>query len=32
MGLREDKDTVRFENFILMIEHEVSQELISQFL
>mgnify|MGYP006141968253 CR=1 FL=1 len=30
MGLREDKDTVRFENFILMIEHEVSQELRDQ--
>ena len=30
MGLSEDKDTVRFENFILMIEHEVSQELRDQ--
>ena len=30
MGLREDKDTVRFENFILMIEHEITQELRDQ--
>jgi len=30
MGLREDKDTIRFENFILMINHEVSQELRDQ--
>ena len=30
MGLREDKDTIRFENFILMINHEISQELRDQ--
>ena len=30
MGLRDDKDTVRFENFILMIEHEITQELRDQ--
>ena len=30
MGLKKDKDTVRFENFILMIVHEITQELRDQ--
>lgn len=30
MGLKKDKDTVRFENFILMVVHEITQELRDQ--
>ena len=30
MGLKKDKDIVRFENFILMVVHEITQELRDQ--